>query len=221
MNPATTLMTSRNTAGKNTDDRDHWIQVIAACCSEGDFWNPKHGTPAHTASSSGGGGGGDSKAGGGGGGGGKGAGGVISAMASGNYAMAALPQKHSTKHHGEPWYVGTMDRETCKKAVTSGDPGDYLIRDSSDGKKMVIVVAGRGPGETANYQVVPGPDFMYIVSGVPYKHVSEVLASMRTNHPNGNDGKPLPLANVANHGQNAVLCSSLSSSPPPPPPRPE
>jgi hypothetical protein len=100
--------------------------------------------------------------------------------------MASLP-KHSTKHHGEPWYVAAMDRETCKAAVTAGDPGDFLIRDSSDGMKMVIVVGGRGPGETANYQIVPGPDFKYIVSGVPYTHVSEVLASMRSNHPNGND----------------------------------
>jgi hypothetical protein len=106
---------------------------------------------------------------------------------------------HSTTHHGEPWYVGSMDRETCKAAVTSGGPGDYLIRNSSDGRKMVVVVAGRSPGEVACYQVVPGPDSMYLVSGVPYKHVAEVLSSMRTNHPNGNDGKPLPLANIAKY----------------------
>jgi len=115
-----------------------------------------------------------------------------------------IPTSYSTRHVGEPWYVANMDREECKKAVTSGDPGDFLVRDSSDGKKMVIVLNGRGAGETANYQIVPGDNHMYIVSGVPYRHVSEVLQSMRDNHPNGNDGKPLPLANVANYGQTSA-----------------
>lgn len=108
---------------------------------------------------------------------------------------------YSSRHVGEPWYVAKMSREECEKAVTSGDPGDFLVRDSSDGKKMVIVLNGRGAGETAKYQIVPGDNHMYIVSGVPYRHVSEVLQSMRDNHPNGNDGQPLPLANVANYGQ--------------------
>eukprot|EP00729_Bicosta_minor_P019057 gene19057-5679_t len=108
---------------------------------------------------------------------------------------------YSTRHISEPWYVAKMSREECKKAVTSGDPGDFLVRDSSDGKKMVIVLCGRGAGETAQYQIVPGDNHMYIVSGVPYRHVSDVLQSMRDNDPNGNDGKPLPLANVANYGQ--------------------
>lgn len=113
---------------------------------------------------------------------------------------AGTPTSYSTRHVGEPWYVANMDREECKKAVTSGDPGDFLVRDSSDGKKMVIVLNGRGARETANYQIVPGDNLMYIVGGVPYRHVSEVLQSMRDNDPNGNDGKPLPLGNVAKYG---------------------
>lgn len=115
---------------------------------------------------------------------------------------ADAPSSYSSRHVGEPWYVAKMSREECKKAVTSGDPGDFLVRDSSDGKKMVIVInGGGGAGEVANYQIVPGDNHMYIVSGVPYRHVSEVLQSMRDNHPNGNDGQPLPLANVADYGQ--------------------
>lgn len=117
------------------------------------------------------------------------------------YALVLPSISHSTSHVSEPWYVGKMNRAECKVAVTSGNPGDFLVRDSTDGKKMVIVLCGRGQGETANYQILRGDNHMYIVSGVPYRHVSDVLQSMRDNHPNGNDGKPLPLGKVANYGQ--------------------
>ena len=104
---------------------------------------------------------------------------------------------YSTQHVGEPWYVANMDRTACKAAVTSGNPGDFLVRDASNGKKMVIVLCGRGHAETANYQIISGDNYMYIVSGVPYRHVSDVLQSMREKDPNGNDGKPLPLGKPA------------------------
>ena len=50
-------------------------------------------------------------------------------------------------------------------------------------------------------QVVPSPNGLYLVSTAEYKRVADVLTSMRKNHPNGNDGKALPLQNAANWQQ--------------------
>jgi hypothetical protein len=56
---------------------------------------------------------------------------------------------YSTTHHGEPWYVGKMDEEACTVAVAYGEPGDYLVRDATDGSGgLVIVVAGLVTGST-------------------------------------------------------------------------
>lgn len=88
-----------------------------------------------------------------------------------------------------------MSREECQKAVCSGDPGDFLVRDSTGGSKMVIVLNDHG--SPANYQILRGGGFMHFVPGIPYKHVSDALQPMRQNDPNGNDGRPLPLGNIA------------------------
>ena len=187
---------------KNTEEVQEWMGIIGLCCESGDFWtgegrksvidfrNLHIKPPSKSGSSKGPPPAASSGAAVGGG-----------ATAATKAASVTIQNSYSTRHTTEPWYVAKMGRDDCKRAVTSGDPGDFLVRDSSDGKKMVIVLNGRGPGETANYQIVPGDNYMYIVSGVPYRHVAEVLQSMRDNHPNGNDGKSLPLANVANYGQ--------------------
>ena len=59
--------------------------------------------------------------------------------------------KHDLSHKSERWYCGSLSREDCNAAVCGGDPGDFLVRDSSDGKKMVIVLNDHGT--PANYQV--------------------------------------------------------------------
>ena len=162
----------------NAEDLQDWMSVIGACCETDDVWAGE-GIPSG------------------------GAGRVEVQLEEPEYVLVQPRALHSTSHVGEPWYVGNgkMGREECKKAVTSGDPGDFLVRDSSDGKKMVMVLCDRGQGETANYQILFGDNQMYIVSGVPYRHVADALQSMRDNHPNGNNGKPLPLGKVANYGQ--------------------
>jgi hypothetical protein len=58
-----------------------------------------------------------------------------------------------------------MTPEACKEAVCSGDPGDFLVRDSSDGKNMVIVLNDHG--KPANFHVVKTPDFQSVTSTTP------------------------------------------------------
>ena len=59
--------------------------------------------------------------------------------------------QHDLSHKTEKWYCGPLPKDACNSAVCSGDPGDFLVRDSSDGKKMVIVINDHG--SPANYQV--------------------------------------------------------------------
>ena len=48
------------------------------------------------------------------------------------------------------WYVGTVDREDCDKAVVAANNGDFLVRLNSKGDKYVICVNDKGT--TQNFQ---------------------------------------------------------------------
>eukprot|EP00039_Didymoeca_costata_P031047 m.32870 g.32870 ORF g.32870 m.32870 type:complete len:988 (+) comp8459_c0_seq1:206-3169(+) len=114
---------------------------------------------------------------------------------------------HSDAHVGQPWYVGKMKREECQEAVCSGDVGDFLVRDTSDGKNHVIVINDHG--EPALYQVIKKSDGTYGISGESFVDIEDILEVMRKVPPNGKDGNPLPLGNVAPYDRKTDTVESL------------
>eukprot|EP00036_Acanthoecidae_sp_10tr_P010242 CAMPEP_0182923568 /NCGR_PEP_ID=MMETSP0105_2-20130417/5514_1 /TAXON_ID=81532 ORGANISM="Acanthoeca-like sp., Strain 10tr" /NCGR_SAMPLE_ID=MMETSP0105_2 /ASSEMBLY_ACC=CAM_ASM_000205 /LENGTH=554 /DNA_ID=CAMNT_0025061295 /DNA_START=292 /DNA_END=1952 /DNA_ORIENTATION=+ len=68
------------------------------------------------------------------------------------------------------WFVGKLDRETADKAVKSGGPGTYLVRESSSGDKYIICI--NWDGHVKNFQIY--------ITGDGYKFSGQTHAELQT-----------------------------------------
>eukprot|EP00040_Diaphanoeca_grandis_P037519 m.244649 g.244649 ORF g.244649 m.244649 type:complete len:626 (-) comp33833_c3_seq1:424-2301(-) len=84
------------------------------------------------------------------------------------------------------WYVGRINRIECDKAVLVANPGDWLVRMSSNGSTYVICVNDNG--QCQNFQVhIRGKK--YNMGGVDFNSVMECLMFLKNNPINGRSGR--------------------------------
>lgn len=91
------------------------------------------------------------------------------------------------------WYVGNCPRAIAESMVMSASAGDYLVRRSTDGSKLVVVINDVASGKVANYQVFHYSCGQVSLNGNLYPSLEAIFESMQVTPPAGNNGTDIKL----------------------------
>ena len=85
------------------------------------------------------------------------------------------------------WYAGKLGRSACEGVVTSGRPGDFVVRESTRGDKCVICVNDHGVAKNLLINVLPSG--MYQFAGKELNSLNDVVYMLRQRPIEGKSGK--------------------------------
>ena len=95
------------------------------------------------------------------------------------------------------WYVGKLKKVVCERWVSSGDTGDFIVRDSS--KKLQCVLCVNDRGKALNFRVVvtEGGNFVLGSSGKEMGSMVDLIAMLKLNPFAGSKGGTFSLVKTA------------------------